>query len=64
MSLCHRKLLFNALDYCSLVWSDTTKTQLDVLSKLYNGTGRITLGVSWLVYTDNGSPRFAWVDHT
>ena len=58
----HTKLLFNALvlphmDYCSLLWSNTTKTGICLVETLQKSWQNHTKSI--LMYTDNGSPRFA-----
>ncbi len=67
VTLDYRKLLFNTIvlpqfDYCSQVWSNSTKSVLDPKIELQKRGGRMLIGAPRLTPTENVFKELKWTD--
>ncbi len=67
VTLDYRKLLFNTIvlphfDYCSQVWSSSTKSVLDPIIKLQKRGGRNIIGAPKLTPTEHVFKELKWTD--
>ncbi len=67
VTLDYSKLLFNTIvlshfDYCSQVWSNSTKSVLDPIIKLQKRSGRMLIGAPRLTPTEHVFKELKWTD--
>ena len=53
--------VFNKLQYCSTVWSNTSSSNIDKLQKVQNFAGRIILGLRKYDYISDGLRSLKWL---